>query len=237
MSAGRERAGAPDAPVVLAAGIPVDLLVLLVFFFLPVLGRALRGLQERAEKEAREKEVRRGGSRPAPRQRPLAGADPGGAEDLERRGAEVWRRLLEGIDPEGAQRAPVPAPEPVPREVAPPRPERTPPAAPAPLPMAAAPAPAPVAAAPAAEPAAVALAPLADAALGLEGVLEGTLADALEPEADAPVDAALPPARRLGARGELWRAVLWSEILAPPLALREPESGPRTTPWHLATGS
>ncbi len=231
MRAARERTGAPDAPVVLAAGIPADLLVLLVFFFLPVLGRALRGLQERAEKEAR-----RRGARPAPRQRPLAETDPGGAEDLERRGAEVWRRLLEGLDPEAPQRAPDPAPEPAPREVARTRPERTPPAAPAP--MAAAPAPAPNAAAPAAEPAAIALAPLADAALGLEGVLEGTLGDVLEPETDAPADpAALAPARRLATRGELWRAVLWSEILAPPLALREPEGSPRPTPWHLATGS
>lgn len=219
---------------VLAAGIPPDLVVVLIFLGLGLLGHILRSLQEwaarraRAARGARDGDAARAGS-PGEMRQP---ADEPRVDELERSGAELWRRLLEGLEPEA--RRPevvhVPAPARVEAERVPERSLELPvarPAEPAPGPALVEVLP-PAAAPELAEPPLEPVLSATDLDAGREAssadepffVLSAGSDESLAPSEDSARSSHPLPG---GARAELWRAVLWSEILAPPLALRAPE--------------
>ena len=205
------------------AKIDLDFLIFLGFILLPILARVMRGLGEGGE-----------GKQGVPRRRPAGRTSgkpaEGGLADLEREGREAWRRLLEGLGPAAGAEPPevLPVPEkPAPPPVAPPqknqghgRPKphrdvgreglpsegKVRPPRPEPLP----------------EPATHLEAHERKPIAGRESVHAREGRRPLRSRAEAA--AADVPALRPSVR-ELRRALVWSEVLGPPVALRRLDEG------------
>ena len=215
------------------AAIDPDFLVFLIFLLMPLLGRVLRGVGgEEKGPEAKPGPGRRGAE-------PTPDAEAGEVSELERRGREAWKRLLEGLDPETKQPEVVHVPDEEPEAVEPPPPKRKPkkkvgrieraPLDKGDLPSQS---PKPKKKSKPPEPEALPSA-VATAAVGDEAESYGFASPSTVDFAEtAPAPATKSPRvqrSKVPGRSDLRRAVIWSEILRPPIALRRP--GESDTPF------